>query len=100
MSEHISDSSEGICLLTAAGDSDNRAMNIDGTYTLVQIPCAVDSGACAHASPPTVCGKLPDCHVPKKGKYFGADGTPIDELGQMSVNAVLFQSASFSCLVA
>ena len=89
VSEHISDSTKGICLLIAAGDSDNSVMNIDGAYTWVQIPCAVDSGACAYASPPGIFGKMPDGYIPKKDKYFGADGTPIDELGQMSVNAIL-----------
>ena len=33
--EHISDSLKGICLLTAAGDSDNCVMNIDGAFKWV-----------------------------------------------------------------
>ena len=89
VSEHISDSWIRHCSLTAAGDSDNRVMNIDGAYTWAQIPCAVDSGACAHGSPPGMFGKMPNGYITKKGKYFRADSTPIDELGQMSVNAAL-----------
>ena len=49
----------------------------------------MDSGACARVSPRGIFGKMPDGYVPKKGKYFGADGKSIDELGQMSANALL-----------
>lgn len=77
-------------LLTRAGDQSNDIMNVDDiTYTWVQIPCAVDSGACAHASPPGSVGQVLRDQKVTKGKYFAADGSPIDEMGQKTINAVL-----------
>ena len=76
-------------LLTSAGDQSNDIMNVDVAYTWVQIPCAVDSGACAHVSPPGVVGQVPKDQKITKGKYFAADGSPIDEMGQQTINAVL-----------
>ena len=64
-------------------------MNVDVGYTWVQIPCAVDSGSCAHVAPPGIFGAMVEPQKVTKGKYFAADGSPIDELGQLTINAVL-----------
>ena len=50
---------------------------------------AVDSGACAHVAPPGIFGEVPKVQKITKGKYFAADGSPIDEMGQQTINAVL-----------
>ena len=80
-SEHVAFSEErivSISLLTNAAPSPDSIMNAEAKVTS-QIPCAVDSGACAHASPPDSLGI---------GKDFAADGSPIDELGSVPVSAV------------
>ena len=65
-------------------------MNVDVGCTWVQIPCAVDSGSCAHVAPPGIFGSVtPPGTKVTKGKYFAADGSPIDEIGQLAINAVL-----------
>ena len=64
-------------------------MTVEKEYVWAQIPCAVDSGACAHVPPPDIFGKLKHPEATTKGKYFAADGSPIDEFGQLSINAVL-----------
>ena len=48
----------------------------------------MDSGACANVSPPGICGGKTTSTV-TKSEYFAADGSPIDELGQLSINARL-----------
>ena len=93
VSEHESDSSKGICLRTAAGDSDNCVMNIDGAFTWVQIPCAVDRGACAHVSPPGVRG----FEVCQAERFGGVSGKchlrgwgVVDNTGNSNMNESVF----------
>ena len=64
-------------------------MNVKKGYVWAQVPCAVDSGACAHVSPPGIFGVTERKEANIKGKYFAADGSPIDEFGKLSVNAIL-----------
>ena len=78
----------GINLLVSASEP-GAVMTVEKEYVWAQIPCAVDSGACAHVSPPDIFGKLKHPEAIAKGKYFAADGSPIDEFGQLSINAVL-----------
>ena len=63
-------------------------MPVETGMVWAQIPCAVDGGACAHESPPDIFGTSSKDSV-TKAKYFGADGSPIDEYGKLSVNAML-----------
>ena len=70
-------------ILTFAGQGNSSVLNVEDKMVWVQIPCAVDSGACAHVAPPNVFGLLSITEAQHKGKYFGADGSPI------TVNAVL-----------
>ena len=78
-----------ITILTSAGDQSNGVMNVDVGYTWVQIPCDVDSGSCAHVAPPVIFDAMVPPEKATKGKYFAADGSPVDELGQMTINANL-----------
>ena len=63
-------------------------MPVESGMVWAQVPCAVDSGACAHVSPPDIFG-ISGKETVTKTKYYGADGSPIDEFGKLSVNAVL-----------
>ena len=74
--------------LLTPGDSLKSVMPVENGMVWAQVPCAVDSGACAHVSPPDIFGVSSKDNV-IKAKYFGADGSPIDEYGKLSVNAVL-----------
>ena len=58
-----------------------EVLNVEDEMVWVQIPCAVDSGACANVAPGNVfC--LTDATTPTLDpQYFGADGTPIVNLG-------------------
>ena len=77
-----------INLLTASEPVDSL-MPVEKGYVWAIVPCAVDSGACAHVSPPDIFGRSSSSNIVKVGKYFAADGSPIDEMGSLSVNAVL-----------
>ena len=93
VSEHIAVGKQGnmsLNILTFADQGNSSVMNVEDK---VQIPCAVDSGACAHVAPPNVFGLLNIREAQHKGKYFGADGSPIDEYGQLTINAVLEEGA-------
>lgn len=46
-------------------------------------------GACAHVAPPNVFSVQNLQAARHKGTYYGADGTPIDEYGQLTINAIL-----------
>ena len=85
-SYHISPKSE-FNLLTP-GDMLKAVMPVESGMVWAQVPCAVDSGACAHVSPPDIFG-MSDKKTITKAKYYGADGSPIDEYGRLSVNAVV-----------
>ena len=87
-SYHIAPSN-GVHLLVANNEVNQSVMNVEKGYVWAQVPCAVDSGACAHVSPPGIFGVTEQKEANIKGKYFAADGSPIDELGQLSVNAIL-----------
>ena len=92
VSEQISVGKQGnmsLNRLTFADQGNSSVMNVEDKMVWVQIPCAVDSGACAHVAPPNVFGLLNIREAQHKGKYFGADGSPIDEYGQLTINAVL-----------
>ena len=92
VSEHIAvgaQSKMSLNILTFADQGNSSVLNVEDKMVWVQIPCAVDSGACAHVAPPNVFGLLCITEAQHKGKYFGADGSPIDEYGQLTVNAVL-----------
>ena len=49
----------------------------------VQVPCAVDSGACANVTPAGIFS-LEKSLLKLEPKFFGADGSPIKNLGSMA----------------
>lgn len=49
------------------------------------IAVAVDSGAVAHVSPPNVFSLTIGDKTAGKGKYFAADGNPMDKMGSQGV---------------
>ena len=61
---------------------ENAVLNVNQGMIWVQVPCAVDSGACANVTPggrfslETNTAKLDP-------KVFGADGSPIANLGTL-----------------
>ena len=76
-------------LLTEAVPEYSEIMNVEQEMVWCQVPCAVDSGASGNVSPPNIFGVISPKAVPQKAKYFGADGSPIDNKGQMTINAIL-----------
>ena len=88
------DFNQSINLITAIDNSDNQ-VNAVSEMVWVQIPCAVDSGACAHVTPANLFAILgPGAKgVPK---YFAADGSPIENMGECAINAVLEDGTEFS----
>ena len=46
----------GVHLLVANNKVNQSVMNVEKGYVWAQVPCAVDSGACAHVSPPGIFG--------------------------------------------
>ena len=88
------DFNQSINLITAIDNSDNQ-VNAVSEMVWVQIPCAVDSGACAHVTPANLFAILgPGAKgVPK---YFAADGSPIENMGECAIDAVLEDGTEFS----
>ena len=70
------------------GQPNDELLNVGDEMVWVQVPCAVDSGACANVAPEGVF-KLADATTPKLDpKYFGADGTPIVNLGALIAEGI------------
>ena len=69
-----------ISLITPMEDS--QVLNLNQKMVWVQVPCAVDSGACANVTPYGIFS-LEQSLVKLDPKYFGADGSPIENLGAL-----------------
>lgn len=98
-SAHIAMSNQkkmSINMLTMADHGTSAVMNVEDKMVWACIPCAVDSGACAHVAPPNVFGLQDMKMVQHKGKYYGADGSPIDEYGQLTINAILQEGSEMT----
>ena len=74
--------SRGINLITDIG-SNNDVLNVDQEMVWVQVPCAVDSGSCANVAPEDVFGINSATTEKRLPKFFGADGSPIENLGAL-----------------
>ena len=59
---------------------DNSVLNLNQKMVSVLVPCAVDSGACANVTPWGIFS-LEKSAIKLDPKYFGADGSPIENLG-------------------
>ena len=76
-------------IITTEADQNVGIMNVESGLVWMQVPCAVDSGACAHVAPPNLFAILgPRANI-EKPKFFGADGSPIENFGECPVKAVL-----------
>ena len=68
----------------------------------MHIPCTVDSGACAHITLADLSAILTPKGLRLLPKYYAADGSEVENLGECSINAVLEDGTelSTSCDVA
>ena len=85
----------GINLLTDIPTSSTEVNAVDQKLVWAQIPCAVDSGACAHVTPANIfaiLGKVEGL----KPKFYAADGSPIENMGECTINAVLEDGTEFN----
>ena len=78
-----------INILTTEADTNSGIMNIESGKVWIQVPCAVDSRACSHVSPPNLFSILGPKPLIEKPKFFGAEGSPTDNYGECPVDAVL-----------
>ena len=70
-----------IKLLTMMNE-ENAVLNVNQGLIWVQVPCAVDSGACANVTPGGLFS-LETSSTKLDPKLFGADGSPIANLGTL-----------------
>ena len=70
-----------INLLTMMNE-ENAVLNVNQGLIWVQVPCAVDSGACANVTPGGLFS-LETSSTKLDPKIFGADGSPIANLGTL-----------------
>lgn len=84
-----------INLLTAIPSSTTEVNAINQKLVWAQIPCAVDTGACAHVTPANIFAILNGI-AGLQPKYYAADGSPIQNLGECAINAVLEDGNEFN----
>ena len=84
-----------INMITAIEDSD-EVLNVDQGLVWVQVPCAVDSGACANVSPGGIFAVMEANPIKMKAKFFAADGSPIDNLGFLKVEGATEEGVELS----
>ena len=74
--------------LITAQQPERDVLNVEQDMVWVKVPCAVDSGACAHVAPTGIFAiTAPD--APKlEPKYFAAHGSPIAHLGSLVAERV------------
>ena len=85
----------GINLLTAIPSTSTEVNAVNQKLVWAQIPCAVDSGACAHVAPANIFAILSGMEG-LQPKYYAADGSPIQNLGECAINAVLEDGTEFN----
>ena len=87
VSEVVRELAKGEVNLITSNEGSSEVLNVDN-LVWVQVPCAVDSGACANVSPENIF-KLTDATTLKlEPKFFGADGSPIINLGMLVAEGV------------
>ena len=85
----------GINLLTAIPSNTTEVNAVNQKLVWAQIPCAVDSGACAHVTPANIFAILSGVSG-LQPIYYAADGSPIQNLGECAINAVLEDGTEFN----
>lgn len=88
ISPTLIEAAKGEINLITAQQPEGDVLNVEQDMVWVQVPCAVDSGACANVAPEDIFEiSLPD--APKLDpKYFAADGSPIAHLGSLVAKGV------------
>ena len=74
--------SRGVNLITDIG-ANSDVLNVDQELVWVQVPCAVDSGSCANVAPKDIFSIESPTTEKLLPKFFGADGSPIENLGSL-----------------
>ena len=68
-------------------NGENAVLNVNQGMIWVQVPCAVDSGACANVTPGDRCS-LQTSSTKLDPKFVGADGSPIANLETLIAQGV------------
>ena len=74
--------------LITANQPEGEVLNVQQEMVWVQVPCAVDSGACANVAPEDIFAEMPKDAPTLDPKYFAADGSPIAHLGYLKAEGV------------
>lgn len=86
-------------IITTEADQNIGIMNTESKLVRTQVPCAVDSGACAHVAPPKLFAILgPKARI-EKPKFFCADGSAIENFGECRVKAVLEDNTQMNTIL-
>ena len=85
----------GINSMTSIQDSSVEINNIGRELVWAQVPCAVESGACAHVTPANIFCLLGSVEG-LKPKCYAADGSPIANMGSCVTNAILEGGTEFN----
>ena len=83
----MDDARRQINLITAT-QPEGEVLNVQQEMVWVQVPCAVDSGACANVAPEDIFEEMPKDAPKLDPKYFAADGSPIAHLGSLTAEGV------------
>ena len=79
---HLVKMAESELNLITPTSTDSSVLNLNQKMVWVQVPCAVDSGACANVTPAGIFS-LEKSLVKLEPKFFGADGSPLENLGEL-----------------
>ena len=79
---HLVKMAESELNLITPTSADSSVLNLNQKMVWVQVPCAVDSGACANVTPAGIFS-LEKSLVKLEPKFFGADGSPLENLGEL-----------------
>ena len=71
--------------LIPPASADSSVLNLNQKMVWVQIPCAVDSGACANVTPAGIFS-LEKSSIKLEPKFFGAHGSPLENLSELLAN--------------
>ena len=85
-------------LITAEADKSVGIIDVEPGLLWMQVPCAVDSGACAHVAPPDLFATLGPRSHGYKPRFDGADGLKIQHVGELNVNGVLGHTTKINTL--
>ena len=79
---HLAKMAESELNLITPTTADSSVLNLNQKIVWVQVRCAADSGACANVTPAGIFS-LEKPLVKLEPKFFGADGSPLKNLGKL-----------------